>query len=208
MKIILSWDVTPWIRRNLLPPSLLLYTEARLYTWYLCYSKTLFHLQWFNGIRSDGQKIVNNEKMLFHNTTTICSIEYEHFPEQTNENYKNLTQDNRCEMKMGCRYINLIGDGRDGNIVENSEQVQIQKDGVVTSLEILPWWRVSFSRIWRRVVRWVSADTCLLAGLLNLFLRPWRWRLYVPPKRRLKLNGLHDVISQKMILFTTTNAKT
>jgi hypothetical protein len=36
--------------------------------------------------------------------------------------------------------------------------------------------------------------------LLNLFLRPWRWRRYVPPKRRLKLNGLHSIISQ-MILF-------
>jgi hypothetical protein len=47
-----------------------------------------------------------------------------------------------------------------------------------------------------------------LAGLLNLFLRPWRWRRYIPPKHRLKLNGLHDVISQKMILFITTAVKT
>jgi hypothetical protein len=31
---------------------------------------------------------------------------------------------------------------------------------------------------------------------------------YVPPKRRLKLNGLHGVISQKMILFITTAVKT
>jgi hypothetical protein len=87
-------------------------------------------------------------------------------------------------------------------------------------------WRVS-SGIWRRVVRWVSTDvseehiasifkveeigsanqrtsrfaTYLLAGLLNIFHRPWRWRRYVPPIRRLKLNGLHGVISQKMILF-------
>jgi hypothetical protein len=38
---------------------------------------------------------------------------------------------------------------------------------------------------------------------LNLFLWPWRWRRYVPPKRRLKLDGLHGVISQKMILFVT-----
>jgi hypothetical protein len=44
--------------------------------------------------------------------------------------------------------------------------------------------------------------TCLLASfLLNLFLRPWRWRWYVPPKRRLTLNGLHGVISHKLILF-------
>jgi hypothetical protein len=31
---------------------------------------------------------------------------------------------------------------------------------------------------------------------------------YVPPKRRLKLNGLHGVISQKMILFITTAVET
>jgi hypothetical protein len=40
--------------------------------------------------------------------------------------------------------------------------------------------------------------------LLNLLLRPWKWRRYVPPKRRLKLNGLHDVISQKMITLQWT----
>jgi hypothetical protein len=27
------------------------------------------------------------------------------------------------------------------------------------------------------------------------------WRRYVPPKRRLKLDGLHGVISEKMIFF-------
>jgi hypothetical protein len=37
--------------------------------------------------------------------------------------------------------------------------------------------------------------TCLQAGfLLSLFFRPWRYRRYVPPKRRLTLNGLHGVI--------------
>jgi hypothetical protein len=39
-------------------------------------------------------------------------------------------------------------------------------------------------------------------------LRTWRWRRYVPPKRRVQLNGLHGVISQKMILFITTAVKT
>jgi hypothetical protein len=44
--------------------------------------------------------------------------------------------------------------------------------------------------------------TCLYAGfLLTLFFRPWRWWRYVPPKYRLTLNGLHGVISQKMVLF-------
>jgi hypothetical protein len=44
--------------------------------------------------------------------------------------------------------------------------------------------------------------------LLNLFFRPWRWRRHVPPKRRLTLNELHGVISQKMVLFTTTAVRT
>jgi hypothetical protein len=43
-------------------------------------------------------------------------------------------------------------------------------------------------------------STCLLAGLLNYFFDPEDGG-DVPPKRRLKLNGLHGVISQKMILF-------
>jgi hypothetical protein len=47
---------------------------------------------------------------------------------------------------------------------------------------------------------------CLLV-LLNLFLRSWRWRRYVPRKRRLKLDGLHGVISQKMILVKLTYYK-
>jgi hypothetical protein len=50
--------------------------------------------------------------------------------------------------------------------------------------------------------------TCFFVGLLNLFSRPWRWRRYVSPKRRLKLNGLQGVTSHKMILFITTAVKT
>jgi hypothetical protein len=37
--------------------------------------------------------------------------------------------------------------------------------------------------------------------LAQLNFRPWRWRQYIPPKRRLTLNGLHGVISQEMVLF-------
>jgi hypothetical protein len=52
-------------------------------------------------------------------------------------------------------------------------------------------------------------DTCLLAGFfMNIFLRPWRWRRYVPPKRRFTLNRLHGVTSQKMMLFITTAVRT
>jgi hypothetical protein len=39
-------------------------------------------------------------------------------------------------------------------------------------------------------------------------LLPWRWKRYVPPKRRVPLNTLHGVISQKKILFKTTAVKT
>jgi hypothetical protein len=41
--------------------------------------------------------------------------------------------------------------------------------------------------------------------LLN---RSLRWRRYVPPKCRLTVNGLHDVISQKIVLFITTAVRT
>jgi hypothetical protein len=48
----------------------------------------------------------------------------------------------------------------------------------------------------------VMLATWFHAGfLLSLFFPPWRWRRYVPPKRRLTLNGLHGGISQKMVLF-------
>jgi hypothetical protein len=42
-------------------------------------------------------------------------------------------------------------------------------------------------------------------------LRPWRWRRYVPPKRRLTFNRLHGVISQKVVPFEeglTVNTET
>jgi hypothetical protein len=73
-------------------------------------------------------------------------------------------------------------------------------------------WRVSSSGIWCRVVHWVATDvseeriasifrveelvqqTSEQAGA-ELILRPWIWRRYIPPKRRVQLNGLHGVIS-------------
>jgi hypothetical protein len=38
-----------------------------------------------------------------------------------------------------------------------------------------------------------------VANRARLILPPWRWRRYVPPKRRLTFNGLHGVISQKVV---------
>jgi hypothetical protein len=40
--------------------------------------------------------------------------------------------------------------------------------------------------------------------LARLILRSWRWRRCVPPERRLALNGLHGVTSQKIVFFNTT----
>jgi hypothetical protein len=44
---------------------------------------------------------------------------------------------------------------------------------------------------------------CLLPNSCR-FLRPWRWRRYVPPKRRLTFNWLNVDVSQKIGLFITT----
>jgi hypothetical protein len=35
-----------------------------------------------------------------------------------------------------------------------------------------------------------------------LIIQPWRWRRHIPPKRQLTFNGLQNVISQKIELFT------
>jgi hypothetical protein len=47
-------------------------------------------------------------------------------------------------------------------------------------------------------------STCLH---LTRLIRPWRWRRYAPPERRLNSNGLHGVISQRIVLFITTAVK-
>jgi hypothetical protein len=52
-----------------------------------------------------------------------------------------------------------------------------------------------------------KGSACLLLSrwfLAGLILRPWRWRQYVPLKHWLTFNGLHGVISQKIVLFITT----
>jgi hypothetical protein len=41
-----------------------------------------------------------------------------------------------------------------------------------------------------------------------LILRTWRWGRHVSPKRRLAFNGLHGVISQKIVLFIATALRT
>jgi hypothetical protein len=49
---------------------------------------------------------------------------------------------------------------------------------------------------------WLFFDPPACSLVCLTILRPWRWRRYVPPKRRVQLYGLHSVISQKIILFT------
>jgi hypothetical protein len=44
--------------------------------------------------------------------------------------------------------------------------------------------------------------------LARLIFRPWKWRRYISPKRRLTLSGLHGVISKKNVLFITTAVRT
>jgi hypothetical protein len=46
--------------------------------------------------------------------------------------------------------------------------------------------------------------TCFTLVSCLVFLRPWRWKRHVPPKRQLTFMGLHGVISQKIKLFINT----
>jgi hypothetical protein len=87
-------------------------------------------------------------------------------------------------------------------------------------LSLLRWsklnnpWRILPPGIQCRVVRWNSIDFCSACHLLSrwflarLILWPWRWRQYIPPKRELTFNGLHYVVSQKVVLFITTSVRT
>jgi hypothetical protein len=52
-------------------------------------------------------------------------------------------------------------------------------------------------------------STCFHAGfLLALFFDPEDGGDYVPPKHRLTFNGLHGVISQKIVLSVTIAVRT
>jgi hypothetical protein len=99
-----------------------------------------------------------------------------------------------------------------------------------------PWWRVQVSnatrirlcrmltsktvniddiscRLWPRQMTYPSSCQRWRHLLSRWFLvwlvfRPWRWRRCVPPKRQFIFNGLHGVISQKIVLFITTAVNT
>jgi hypothetical protein len=85
-------------------------------------------------------------------------------------------------------------------------------------------WRKPTSRFWWTYTFWaplnrnfffflvchisvcIDGSACHMLSrwfLARLILRPRRWRRYVPPKRRLTFNGLHGVISQKIVLFSS-----
>jgi hypothetical protein len=58
---------------------------------------------------------------------------------------------------------------------------------------------------------WDITQACHLLSrwfLAELILSTLKMGRYVPPKRRLTLNGLHGVISQKIALFITTAVRT
>jgi hypothetical protein len=64
-------------------------------------------------------------------------------------------------------------------------------------------WRISRERN-QCESRWQAE----LWFLPRRILRPWRWRRCVPLKRRLTFNGLHGILSQKIVSFITTTVRT
>jgi hypothetical protein len=80
-------------------------------------------------------------------------------------------------------------------------------------LEITPCSSLKFNLSFGRICcfhfqnrRISQARNLLVATLLSprylaRLIRPWTWRRYVPPKRRLTLNGLHGAMSQKIVLL-------
>jgi hypothetical protein len=49
--------------------------------------------------------------------------------------------------------------------------------------------------------RWQALAPAFTFDLARLIFRSWRWKRNVPPKRQLTINGLHGVISQKIVLL-------
>jgi hypothetical protein len=84
----------------------------------------------------------------------------------------------------------------------------------ITELTIINW-SVMSSGIWHRVAGWKSTNEqgsacCLLSRwfLAWLILQPWWRRRYVPTKCHLIFNGLHAVISKRIVLFIATTVRT
>jgi hypothetical protein len=57
----------------------------------------------------------------------------------------------------------------------------------------------SVRKAWQLLSRWFLA---------SLSLGAWRWKRYVPPKHRFTFNGLHGVVSQKIVRFVATAVRT
>jgi hypothetical protein len=98
------------------------------------------------------------------------------------------------------------------NVIQNSRKVHSRGLCIVCSFKYLFCLNVHCFNItcFRGIIFWdiTPLATRFQAGFLLSFLLPLRWRRYVPPKRRLTLNGLHGVIFQKMVLFITTSVRT
>jgi hypothetical protein len=73
--------------------------------------------------------------------------------------------------------------------------IDLNQDNGLLGFKILPAVVLKISIFWG-IMPYSLLAACF--ALVSLILRLWRWRRYVPPKRRLTFNGLYDVISQKV----------
>jgi hypothetical protein len=91
--------------------------------------------------------------------------------------------------------------------IKGTQAVSSSQNSLLSVVILIPCttWHGSYIK---KTDIYILLATCLLAGSCrNYFFDPEDGG-DVPPKRRLKLNRLHGVISQKMILFITTAVKT
>jgi hypothetical protein len=77
----------------------------------------------------------------------------------------------------------------------------------------LRWFHVKPSGLLKSTVVWDIVPCSPLKfnrsrWYLALLVLPWRWRRYVPPKGRLASSGLHDGISQDIVIIITISVRT
>jgi hypothetical protein len=68
------------------------------------------------------------------------------------------------------------------------------------------FWDITLPSLWKvcwRLLGMLAA--CLILVPCLAFLRPWRWRWHIPPKRWLTFRGLHCIISQNLRTYILTS---
>jgi hypothetical protein len=88
--------------------------------------------------------------------------------------------------------------------IPEDDTVHNHRCGNLKSYIVFLYWEATQ----RHIRRHTACNLFACWFLLNLFRRPWRWRRYVPPKRQLKLDGLHGVISQKTLFIMPQDSAT